>query len=421
MSIIYDPLHDCKMVGALRAMHGISDCMVIIHGRNGCHCGALLLQTLGSEQNSVRVLTSGLKASDEVYSGEERLASAIRLADQTFRPKAVSVLNCSAPVIMGEDVEGLEMLLEGEIGAELIAMDVGGPEGPAWLGYEEALSRLVPRMQASEDEPRQGINLLGFKADDFCSRSDLSEMRRMLQDQNLSVNSILCGSSYEEMQRAPQAELNVLLGGDGLECAKAMQEEFGTPYISVPYPYGLKKSIKFIELIAGALEKEVDSQVLVREKERIKRTVENAHMFIQGIYSTPVAVVGESGRAFDLAEFLSDELGMDVKLLAISSCNFATQEKINTVDPHYQTLMIEPDRWEMNQALKAARVSLIFGSTFEKRIASKLQASLVRVSYPVLDHISLSGLPFAGFSGIAPICESIINSILNRNKEEVSA
>jgi nitrogenase molybdenum-iron protein beta chain len=66
-------------------------------------------------------------------------------------------------------------------------------------------------------------------------------------------------------------------------------------------------------------------------------------------------------------------------------------------------------------------VSLILGSSFEKRIASELQASLVRVSYPVLDQISLSDLPYAGFFGIAPICESIINSILNRNKDEVRA
>lgn len=81
--------------------------------------------------------------------------------------------------------------------------------------------------------------------------------------------------------------------------------------------------------------------------------------------------------------------------------------------------MIEPDRWEMNQALESADVSLIFGSSFEKRAASQLQASLVRVSYPVLDQISLSDLPFAGFSGVALLCETIINSILTRNKEEV--
>jgi nitrogenase molybdenum-iron protein alpha/beta subunit len=402
-------------------MHGISDCMTIIHGRNGCHCGALLLQTLGSEQNNVRVLTSGLKASDEVYSGEERLASAIRLADQTFCPKAIAVLNCSAPVIMGEDVEGLEMLLEGEIEADLIALDTGGPEGPAWIGYEEALSRLVSRMRAKEGEPRNGINLLGFKADDFCSRGDLNEMKRMLHDQDLHLNCVISCSAFKEMQKAPQAELNVLLGGDGLECAKAMQEQFDVPYITVPYPYGLKKSTKFIQLIAEAVGKQANPKVLEMEKERIKKTVERAHMFFQGIYSMPVAVIGESGRAFDLAEFLSDELGMDVKLLAISSCNFVTSENMDAKDVPYQKLMIEPDRHDMNQALKDARVSLIFGSSFEKRIASELQASLVRVSYPVLDQISLSDLPYAGFSGIAPLCESIINSILNRNKEEVRA
>jgi nitrogenase molybdenum-iron protein beta chain len=409
------------MVGALRAFHGISDSMTIIHGRNGCHCGALLLQTLSSEQNSVRVLFSGLKSSDEVYSGEERLASAIRLADRTFGPRAIAVLNCSAPAIMGEDVQGLQMLLQDEIRAKLIAMDAGGPEGPAWLGYEEALSRLVLQMSNDRGEPSKGINLLGFKADDFCSRGDLFEMKRMIQDQGLLLNCALSGSSFEQMQKAPQAELNVLLGGDGLECAKAMQEKFDIPYIDVPYPYGLKKSIQFVEMIAKAVGKQVDPQILEREKERTKETVERAHMFFQGIYSTPVAVIGESGRAFDLAEFLSDELGMDVKLLAISSCNYSTSDMMDAKDALYEKLMVEPDRHDMNQVLKDVGVSLIFGSSFEKRIASELSASLVRLSYPVLDQISLSNLPYAGFSGIASISECIINSILNRNKEEICA
>lgn len=421
MSIIYDPLHDCKMVGALRAFHGISDSMTIIHGRNGCHCGALLLQTLSSEQNSVRILFSGLKSSDEVYSGEERLASAIRLADRTFSPRAIAVLNCSAPAIMGEDVAGLQLLLEDEIEAKLIAMDAGGPEGPAWLGYEEALSRLVSQMRINEGEPKKGINLLGFKADDFCSQGDITEMKRMLLDQGLLVNCVLSGSSFEQMQKAPQAELNVLLGGDGLVCAKAMQEQFDIPYIAVPYPYGLNKSIQFVETIVEAMGKQADPRILVQEKERTKKTVERAHMFFQGIYSTPVAVIGESGRAFDLAEFLSDELGMDVKLLAISSCNYSTTDRINATDAPYRKMMVEPDRHDMNLALKDAAVSIIFGSSFEKRIASELSASLVRLSYPILDQISLSNLPYAGFSGIASIGESIINSILNRNKDEIRA
>ena len=81
--------------------------------------------------------------------------------------------------------------------------------------------------------------------------------------------------------------------------------------------------------------------------------------------------------------------------------------------------MIEPDRWDMNRALKASGVSLIFGSSFEKKIASELQASLVRISYPVIDEISLSDMPFIGFSGIAHLCEKIINSILTRNRNEV--
>jgi nitrogenase molybdenum-iron protein beta chain len=407
------------MVGALRALHGINDSMCIIHGRNGCHCGALLLQVLGSDQSNVRLVNSGLKGSDEVYSGEERLVSAIRLADTTFNPRAIAVLSCSAPVIMGEDVEGLLHLIRNETRAELLTLDVGGPEGPAWLGYEEALEKLVSLMQRDKKKPLRGVNILGFKADDFCSRGDLTEMKRILRNQCIPVNAVLSGSGYMDVINAPRAKLNILLGGDGIACAKSMEEEFGTPYISVPYPYGLNKTLQFIELVTKALAQKPDQKVISREKEKVTLAVRRAHMYFQGIYSTPVAVIGESSRAFDMADFVSDELGMDVKLLVLSSPNYVTLERKKSKPVYFEKLLIEPDRWEMNHALTEAGVSIIIGSSFEKRIASEIQASLVRFSYPVTDQISLSDLPFAGFAGIAHLSETVINSIIMRNKEEV--
>lgn len=418
MSTIYDPLHDCKMIGALRAMHGISDCYTIIHGRNGCHCGAMLLQTMGSDQNNVRVLSSGLKKSDEVHSGEERLVAAIQLADKTFCPEVITVLSCSAPVIMGEDVEGLQNLLDCEIHATLFAQDVGGPEGPAWQGYEHVLYKLVSSMKCSNSGFKSGVNIIGYKSDDFCSGGDIKEIKRILELQNVNVNSVLCGSSFAEIQRAPDSELNILLGGDGILCAKRMQETFGIPYIVVPYPYGLKKSIVFIEMILSALGKTINSDIIENEKSALKSTIERVHMYLQGIYSTPVAVIGESGRAFDLAEFLSDELGMDVKLLVLSAVNSCTANKIEETKNHIHSLLIEPDRFVMNQRIRENEVSLIFGSSMEKKIANEISASLIRISYPVIDQVSLSDQSFAGFSGIKTLCEVIINSILCRIKEE---
>lgn len=419
MSITYDPLHDCKMIGAIRAMQGMNDCYTIVHGRTGCHCGAIILQSMGSEQNSVRLLHSGIKGSDEVFSGEERLAASIKLADKTFSPKAIAVLNCSAPVIMGEDIKGLEFVLSNEISSELLTLDAGGFEGAAWIGYEQILSQLVSLMESCDDSMKSGVNILGFKSDDFCSRGDLNEIKRILKDQNIPVNTVLCGSSIEEIKRAPQAELNILLGGDGFLCAEGMRDKFGTPFLVVPYPYGLQKTIEFVEKICKALNHDVNYESLEKEKEYVKSIIERAHMYYQGIYSAPVAVIGESGRVFDLADFLCDELGLEVEVLALSARNYLTNDRVKREDLPCQNILIEPDRYELNQALDKARVSMIFGSTFEKKIADDLKASLVRISYPVLDQISLSDLPFAGFMGITHMSEYIINSMICRSREEV--
>ncbi len=418
MSLIYDPLHDCKLVGALRAIHGIRDSITIVHGRTGCHCGALLLKTLGSDQNNVRVVGSGFRSSDEVYGAEGRLASAIQLYYEYFKPQLIAALNCSAPVIMGDDIHGVASLMKEKIPADLITMDTGGYEGPAWIGYEETLAKVTDYMIPHE-RPSGKINLIGIKTDDINAHGDVIEIKRMLKDQGIEINTILNDANFDEIKNAPKASLNVVLGGDGLACARIMRERFDIPYITVSFPFGIKKSIEFLESVANGLDREIDTELVDREVELVKDGIERVYMFLQGIYAMPVAVIGEAGRAFDLAEFLSDELGLNVKILAISSKNHLTSDIIEDGNDHFGRVMIEPDRFEMNDALKKAGVSAIFGSTFEKKVASDLKASLIRISYPVLDEVSITDMPYAGFKGTLHLCETIINSIITRTLEEV--
>jgi hypothetical protein len=80
-----------------------------------------------------------------------------------------------------------------------------------------------------------------------------------------------------------------------------------------------------------------------------------------------VAVVGDGGRAYDLAKFLSDELCLNVKVLAITSRNHISEDKSS--DDYFETLLIEPE--------------------------------------------SISDAPHAGFTGTTHLTERIINSVIN--------
>jgi len=419
MTLIYDPPQDCKLVGALRAIHGVRDSITIIHARPGCHCGMLLLNALGSNQNDVRVISSGFRSHDTVYGAEKRLSAAIQLSQEYFEPGLIAALNCSAPAIMGDDIEGVASSMEEKIPAALMTMETGGYEGPAWIGYEGALAKLTDYMIPVERPSANRINLIGIKTDDINAAGDLTEIRRILKDHGIEVNTVLADASFDEIKNAPDASLNIVLGGDGLGCAKVMRERFDIPYLTTPYPFGVKKTTEFIENVANRLGRKIDSELIDREVKLVRDGIERVCMFLQGIYDMPVAVIGEGGRAFDLAEFLSDELGLNVKVLAISSKNYLTSDRIKDGNGHFGDVFIEPDRFEMNNLIKGAGVSVIFGSTFEKHLSSEIGAPLIRVSYPVIDEVSITDAPYAGFKGTLHLCETIINAVITQNIEEM--
>ncbi len=192
-----------------------------------------------------------------------------------------------------------------------------------------------------------------------------------------------------------------------------MHEKFDLPYVITPYPFGLNNSINFLESVTKGLNKGVNKEFIAIEKDRIKERIERIFLFLQGIYDMSVAVIGDGGRAFDLAKFLSDELCLNVKVLAVTSRNHISRDKARTNDDYFETLLIEPDRFEMNKVIKSKAVEMIFGSSMEKKLAWELNVPLFRIFYPVIDEVSISDAPYAGFTGTTHLTENIINSVIN--------
>ncbi len=71
----------------------------------------------------------------------------------------------------------------------------------------------------------------------------------------------------------------------------------------------------------------------------------------------------------------------------------------------------------MNEVIKTKGVEMIFGSTMEKKLSYELGAPMVRIFYPVMDEVSISDAPYAGFTGTIHLTESIINLIINNYAE----
>ena len=405
--IIYDSFPDSKLLGVMRALTGISDAVSIVHGRSCCHSDALLFRALASSHDDIRVIGSGIRGQDISTGGNRKLSIAIRSAYTEFRPELIAVLIASVPTLMGDDVEGTIAAMEKEIPSKIVSFPCVGYGGHV---NEEVLARLVQYMTPST-HVGDTINIIGFKSDEPGAAANLKEIKRMLAGQGIRINAALNATEFEEVKNAPRASLNVVLGGDGLGCARLMDEQFGIPYVVVSYPFGWGQSVELLEKVTEAIGKELNQDAILREKEGLKENLQKIYAYLQGIYGLPVAVVGESGRGFALARFLSDEVGLKVALLCVTSKNPAL-EKMKKEDTYFEELLIRPDHFRMEEAVRSKGVEIIFGSTVEKRLAKELNIPLIRTAYPVLDEVAISDVPYAGFRGITGMTEKIINAVI---------
>lgn len=415
---IYDPLHDCKLIGATRAICGIRDSAVIAHSRPGCQSGAALLRGLSSQQDDMKIICSGLKGKEMALGGDFRVSAAVEAVWKHLHPGLIAVLNCSAPSIMGDDIHGAVAAVQEDIQAPVMALEAAGYEGPDWMGYEEALAALVGFMTPAAKKTGT-INLIGFKDDQPMALADLAEIKRMLGALGVGINTVLTACSFEAVKRVPQAALNVVLGGDGLSCANRIGELFDIPKVMVPYPFGMHNTIDFLEKICAGLGKAMDRGFIALEQQKIKKGIERIYYHLQGLVGMPVAIVGEAGRVRDFAVFACDEMGVDARVIAISSANGLDWEREKQDGRFSRSMLVTPDKFEMDQKIASAGVELIFGSTMERKLAHELDAGLMRISFPVLDMVSISSAPYAGFTGVLHLLEATVNTIISRPEKDI--
>jgi len=143
------------------------------------------------------------------------------------------------------------------------------------------------------------------------------------------------------------------------------------------------------------------------------KEMDKVYTYLQGVYGLPVAVVGKGMKTISLCRFLCEELGFDIELLCLSGNLYGEAGDILR-EIEVDELLISKDQFEIEDAIRSRKVHLVFGSTMEKKVCGDLGIPLVRVSYLVLDEISITDRPYAGIEGISNLTESILNCIISQ-------
>ena len=213
-----------------------------------------------------RMFTTHMSEDDVVMGDVTRLEDALVELDKNYAPKVIFVVASSVTAVIGTDIKGVCRYMQNEVKAKLIAFDQGGFRGDYSIGLAETYKLLVRNLPQKGVAQESGIyNIIGASVWRYRMESDVWEIKSLLSEAlGLSCNACLCcDTSVEELEDMGQAQVNIVLGNEGLAAARYLQEKFGTPYVYA-VPYGYSGTLIFLKQVGEAVGREPDSMVLLR-------------------------------------------------------------------------------------------------------------------------------------------------------------
>ena len=253
-------------MGIIWSLLAVQGAIVLEYGPAGTtHYSMGLYGGLGLRFQN-RMFTTHMSEDDVVMGDVTRLEDAIVELDKSYAPKVIFVVASSVTAVIGTDIKGVCRYMQNEVKAKLVAFEQGGFRGDYSIGLAETYKLLVRNLPKKDVAQEVGVyNIIGASAWRYRMASDIWEVKSLL-DEALGLICNAClgyDTSVEELEDMGLAQVNIVLGNEGLAAAKYLQEKFGTPYVYA-VPFGYNGTLSFLAQVGEAVGREPDSMVLLR-------------------------------------------------------------------------------------------------------------------------------------------------------------
>lgn len=300
------PIYTSDVSGVCSALYELGG-MVVMHDPSGCNSTYNTHDEIRWYDQDSLIFISGLTEIDAVMGNDEKILSDIKEAAREFHPKFIALVSSPIPFMNGTDFPALAKVLEIETGIPSFAVPTNGMHDyvyGAGIAFEEIAKRFVTEKEARGNYAKRTVNLLGATPLDFGPFPRVEELKNNLEKCGWEILSTWAmGDSLENLVKAGNAEINLVVSSVGLRAAKALKEKFGTPYvIGTPYK-------GYEQRICEALEKKTPMPALEDRKGWEKNTA------IEDWKSQIVTLIGEPVTTTSLAALIEKEYHYKTKVL----------------------------------------------------------------------------------------------------------
>ena len=186
------------------------------------------------------VFISGLSQMDAIMGNDDKFIHDIVRAAKELQPRFIALVRTPIPLMTGTDFEGISRVIEKQTGIPVFYFPTSGMHTyvkGAGMAMETIARELVPaggesvKERKNKQENPLKINILGATPLDFSINSTLDSIKEFLSRHFEIISTFAMGSSIEDIQRAGEADINLVISSVGVLAAKALEERFHTPYV----------------------------------------------------------------------------------------------------------------------------------------------------------------------------------------------
>ncbi|WP_053955287.1 nitrogenase component 1 [Inediibacterium massiliense] len=416
-----------SLTGALLALEGIKDGLVILNGPTGCkfyhsaisdgqYPRQLSFDPLNFPEEfyfgQPRIPCTYLDGYDYVYGASDKLKKILKTIKED-EYSFLAIVNSPGAALIGDD---LNRFIKNEVkGIHCISIESTGFSGFFSDGFQKAMIKVLEDiLNETKETIPNSVNLIGIPIYDLYYEGNIKEIKRILNLCGIKVISTLCaGDSIKTLKNASKAEYNIVLSAEyGLDIAKWMDKHYHIPYLLLEKgaPIGFDATKEMIEQLSNVLKIHMDLFIEELEKARAR-----SYLYISRFHSltglpkgATFSIKAEASRAYALTKWLYTYLGMlPVSIEIVKSSNTLFEEKLLQFlkDLSYE---------EVLSTLISERVGQILfadGNTIAQLRWNEKKFTGIEISLPSLGYLHIIPKSIFGISGSLMIIEQILNGL----------